>query len=294
MRFYFRCSLVFLIQVIGSAVVLSQCFCNCFQFATTISSRHNRNCVGHEKNDDARARAQSLSSLSLPRPPTTETTTPRIKTTHICSSLSSYNEDSSSTSSNSNSSTPSSSTENEYSITVHYENRSCDILVRSDETILTALERNQLSLENLGLPNSMIPSDCRRGNCLTCTGTHASVSSRLASGTAVVCDGDGLSPHMSRTIQEKGYILTCSSRVIGEGLQLNLGENHKVWKDIYQDRLKEEPTQSAKWAAMARSRRRSDERNKARWEKHTEELLQQAERQEDNSDEDGDEDNESP
>jgi hypothetical protein len=110
----------------------------------------------------------------------------------------------------------------------------------------------------------------------------------------VVCDGDGLSPHMSRTIQEKGYILTCSSRVIGEGLQLNLGENHKVWKDIYQDRLKEEPTQSAKWAAMARSRRRSDERNKARWEKHTEELLQQAERQEDNSDEDGDEDNESP
>jgi ferredoxin len=184
---------------------------------------------------------------------------------------------------------------------VHYENRSCDILVRSDETILTALERNQISLENLGLPNSMIPSDCRRGNCLTCTGTHASVSSRLASGTAVVCDGDGLSPHMSRTIQEKGYILTCSTRVVGEGLQLNLGENHKVWKDIYQDRLEEEPTQSAKWAAMARSRRRSDERNKARWEKHMEELLQQqAEQQQQqgegadsDSDKDGDEHKES-
>jgi len=163
----------------------------------------------------------------------------------------------------------------EYTITVYYEDRSCDIQARSDETILTALERNQLSLERLGLPNSMIPSDCRRGNCLTCTGTHASVSSRLASGTAVVCDGDGLSPHMSRTIQEKGYILTCSTRVVGEGLQLNLGENVNVWKDIYQDRLEEEPSQSAKWAAMARSKRRSDERNQERWEKHMEKLLQE-------------------
>jgi len=259
--------------------------------------------VGHENNNE-----ESLSSLSLPRSthPTTETTLPRIKTTHICSSLSSYfnsvdrfdDNDDSNGNSDMPSPSPSPEIENEYTITVHYENRSCDILVRSDETILIALERNQISLENLGLPNSSIPSDCRRGNCLTCTGTHASVSSRLASGTAVVCDGDGLSPHMSRTIQEKGYILTCSTRVVGEGLQLNLGENHKVWKDIYQDRLEEEPTQSAKWAAMARSRRRSDERNKARWEKHMEELLQQqAEEQQQqqgedvrDSDKDGDDD----
>jgi hypothetical protein len=91
---------------------------------------------------------------------------------------------------------------------------------------------------------------------------------------------------MSRTIQEKGYILTCSTRVVGEGLQLNLGENHKVWRDIYQDRLEEEPTQSAKWAAMARSKRRSDERNKARWEKHMEELIKQAE--EEHADDDRD------
>jgi len=165
----------------------------------------------------------------------------------------------------------------EYTITLHYEDSSCDIQARSDETILMALERNQLSLQRLGLPNSMIPSDCRRGNCLTCTGTHASVSSRLASGTAVVCDGDGLSPHMSRTIQEKGYILTCSTRVVGEGLQLNLGENHNVWKDVFQDRLEEEPTQNTKWAAMARSKRRSDELNKDRWEKEMEKLLQEEE-----------------
>jgi len=267
MTSYFRCSVVFLIQVLGS-VVLSQYFCDCFRITITST---NRNCVGFKKND---LRTQSLSLLT----PTLKTTSPRIKT-HICSSLSSYfnsvdrfeDEDNN---------TPSP----EYTITVHYENRSCDIQARSDETILTALERNQLSLELLGLPNSMIPSDCRRGNCLTCTGTHASVSSRLASGTAVVCDGDGLSPHMSQTIQEKGYILTCSTRVVGEGLQLNLGENHKVWKDIYQDRLEEEPTQSAKWAAMARSKRRSDERNKERWEKHMEGLLQDEEESDKDSD----------
>ena len=158
----------------------------------------------------------------------------------------------------------------EHTIRVHYENRSCDIVARSDETILSALERNQLSLENLGLPNSAIPSDCRRGNCLTCTTTHASGSSKT-----LVSDGDGLSPHISQTIQEKGYILACSSRVVGEGLQLNLGENQKVWRDIYQDRLEREPTQEEKWAAMARSKRQSDERNQAMWEQKMEGLVQE-------------------
>lgn len=181
--------------------------------------------------------------------------------------------------SNDDDSSPSSPSE--YTITLHYENSSCNILARSDETILTALERNQVYLEGLGLPNSMIPSDCRRGNCLTCTGTHASVSSQLASGTTVVCDGDGLSPHISKTIQEKGYILTCSTRVIGEGLQLNLGQNHKVWKEIYQDRLKEEPTQVEKWAAMAKAKRKSDERNQAGWKKELGELMLQEETEKD-------------
>ena len=262
MSTYIRCIVIFLIQAVAS-VILSLEICDCFQ-TTTIA--RSMNCVGNEKND---VHAHSLLSPT----PSPMMTAPRIQT-HVYSSLSSYfnsmdrfeddrDDD------NDDDTTPSP----EYTITVYYEDRSCDIQARSDETILTALERNQMSLERLGLPNSMIPSDCRRGNCLTCTGTHASVSSRLASGTAVVCDGDGLSPHMSRTIQEKGYILTCSTRVVGEGLQLNLGENLNVWKDIYQDRLEEEPTQSAKWAAMARSKRRSDERNQDRWEKHMEKLI---------------------
>ena len=238
----------FLIQMVGIAV-LSQCFCDGFQ-STTISSSRNVIRQGREKNE---LRAP------LPRIPITTATT-TIKTTHL-SSTDRFNENDDEHDSL------------EHTITVHYENRSCDILARSDETILTALERNQLSLENLGLPNAAIPSDCRRGNCLTCTGTHASVSSRRASGTAVVCDGDGLSPHVSKTIRDKGYILTCSTRVVGEGLQLNLGENHKVWSDIYQDRLEKEPTQEEKWAAMARSKRKSDERNEARWKIQMEDLV---------------------
>ncbi|MGK3759037.1 MAG: ferredoxin [Bacillariaceae sp.] len=172
------------------------------------------------------------------------------------------------------SSSPSSKTPSaeEYTVQLHYENNSCDIQARSNETLLTAFERNQHSLEQkLGLPSHMIPSDCRRGNCLTCTGTHASASSRLSSGTSVICDDDGLSPHMSRTIQEKGYVLTCSTRVIGEGLQLNLGENQKVWKDIYQERFENGPVQDVAWAAMARTKRLSDERNVPRWQKVTEE-----------------------
>lgn len=217
--------------------------------------------------EDKGALAKSL-SLSTS---TAKIASARIET-HMCSSLSSYFNSMDHFEDEDDDTPPP-----EYTITLHYEDSSCDIQARSDETILMALERNQLSLQRLGLPNSMIPSDCRRGNCLTCTGTHASVSSRLASGTAVVCDGDGLSPHMSRTIQEKGYILTCSTRVVGEGLQLNLGENHNVWKDVFQDRLEEEPTQNTKWAAMARSKRRSDERNKDRWEKEMEKLLQEEE-----------------
>ena len=195
----------------------------------------------------------------------------RCLPTRSTSTLSSLSAAAASESSSSSSSSKTPSTE-EYTVQLHYENNSCDIQVRSNENLLTAFERNQHSLEQkLGLPSHMIPSDCRKGNCLTCTGTHASASSRSSSGTSVVCDDDGLSPHMSQTIQEKGYILTCSTRVIGEGLQLNLGENQKVWKDVYQERFENGPVQDVAWAAMARTKRLSDERNKPRWQKATEE-----------------------
>eukprot|EP00536_Pseudo-nitzschia_multiseries_P000266 jgi/Psemu1/178449/e_gw1.4.106.1 len=118
----------------------------------------------------------------------------------------------------------------------------------------------------------MIPSDCRRGNCLTCTGTLVEGTGEGAE-SAWISDGDGLSPHISRTVRERGYLLTCSTRVVGEGLQLALGQNHAVWKDIYRDRLDTEPTREEKWAAMASAKRRSDERNQAQWKEATRALL---------------------
>jgi len=244
--FLFRCSVIILLQIIGSLLLqIPRSFCYCFQTTTSRSTKKSR--LQPMKN---KARSPYFSSF---------------QNCHDCCGC---NSELSTTKLLSSTTTTTATAEYvEYTVTLHYEKKSCDILVRCNETLLAAIERNKLSLsEQLGLPN--YPSDCRRGNCLTCSGTHASVSSRLSSGTSVVYDGDGLSPHISQTIQEKGYILTCSTRVVGEGLQLNLNENHNVWKDVYQDRFENEPNiKKLAWAAMAKTKRLSDERNVSRWQK---------------------------
>ena len=68
---------------------------------------------------------------------------------------------------------------------------------------------------------------------MTCCGSHqeGSVESSLARGD------DGLSPHMSQEVKRAGYVITCSSFVVGEGLKLELGENNKVWNDMYRARI---------------------------------------------------------
>jgi len=239
----FRCSVIILLQIIGSPLLqIPRSFCNCFQTTTSRSANKSRLQPANNK-----ARSPYFSSFQNYQDCCEYDG--ELSTTKLSSST-----------------TTTTAEYVEYTVTLHYENNSCDILVRCNETLLAAIERNQLSLEQLGLPN--YPSDCRRGNCLTCSGTHASASSRLSSGTSVVCDGDGLSPHISQTIQDKGYILTCSTRVVGEGLQLNLDENHNVWKDVYQDRFDDEPNiKKLAWAAMAKTKRLSDERNVSRWQK---------------------------
>jgi ferredoxin len=161
------------------------------------------------------------------------------------------------------------STTPSYTVHVSYENQCTTMFVNEHETLLAALERNQIS-DRLSLPNHMIPSDCRRGNCLTCSGTHASSSSRESQ--SVVTD-DGLSPYLSRWMQEKGYILTCSSIVVNDGLELKLGEYTNAWKEIYQTRLGNDQLRVLGWSAMARTKRKSDEKNLPRWTKVTEGVL---------------------
>ncbi|KAL3915620.1 MAG: hypothetical protein SGILL_005561 [Bacillariaceae sp.] len=117
----------------------------------------------------------------------------------------------------------------------------------------------------------MVPSDCRRGNCLTCTGTHASSASRESK--SIITD-DGLSPHMSNWIEEKGYILTCSSKVVGDGLELRLGENSNAWEEVYKKRLEDDHAKRVGWAAMAKTKRNSDEKNIPRWTEEVEGVLE--------------------
>ena len=54
-------------------------------------------------------------------------------------------------------------------LTVSHEGRSCQVTVHQGETVLAALERQAPHLRRhlTGLPLDL-PSDCRRGNCLTC------------------------------------------------------------------------------------------------------------------------------
>jgi len=165
----------------------------------------------------------------------------------------------------------SSGEQKEYSVEVSYEGRSCKIKVRPYETLLAAMERAGTA-DRLSLPS--LPSDCRRGNCLTCSGRHAegSKEASLARGD------DGLSPHMSREVQKAGYVLTCSSFVVGDGLKMQLGENDDVWKAMYQTRIEDEMTEHIGRAAKARVIRRAAESNVPKWTKQTEKVLDQTEK----------------
>lgn len=127
------------------------------------------------------------------------------------------------------------------------------ISVKSEETILNAIER-QVSWS--------VPSDCRRGNCLTCAVSHAegSVPSSLMQ------DEDGLSPVLSEVLQQQKFILACSSYVVGNGLKLRLGRNCAAWNSIYTDNLTQcQDIQRICQEASAKAMRKAAEANVKRW-----------------------------
>ena len=120
-----------------------------------------------------------------------------------------------------------------HTIEVIDDGRTSRIAVRHGESILSALERNGMAL-------SLSPqSECRRGNCLTCVARHADGSSGGASLRLGGNDGqghDGLSPNISNEVRGKGYVLTCSSYVVSEGLRIELGANNIAWEEMYAER----------------------------------------------------------
>lgn len=155
-----------------------------------------------------------------------------------------------------------------YTVTVQYEGNSCDIEVRNSETILDALERAGAA-DTLALPE--MPSDCRRGNCMTCSAKFTDNHQSL-----VVRSDDGLSPEVSQQLKKSGHVLICSSYVQGDGLTLELGQNHGLWDIVYRQRFESESTRTAARAALARLLRRTAENNIEKWTREVEVMLEKS------------------
>lgn len=147
---------------------------------------------------------------------------------------------------------------------VSYEGQTHEIPIGPEETILEALE-------NIQSIDANMPSDCRRGNCLTCSARVVRDDhSHLQRGE------DGLSPYISEFIEQKGYVLTCSSYVKGEGVQLELMANNNIWKKVYQQRLQQPEMQVIARNAMAQTVREHAERHVPEWTQETEEVYRKS------------------
>eukprot|EP00980_Cylindrotheca_fusiformis_P014781 scaffold4026_cov117-Cylindrotheca_fusiformis.AAC.16 len=154
----------------------------------------------------------------------------------------------------------------DFTFEVSYEGKTCEVPIRQDESILSAMERAGVSDELL-IPD--LPSDCRRGNCMTCSGKHLDGSSK----SSLVKGDDGLSPHVSQELERRGYILLCSSGVVGDGLKLKIGEKHEAWDDMFRRRLEDDSAQHIGRAAMAKTIRLNSEQDVERWAEEAEKLF---------------------
>lgn len=169
---------------------------------------------------------------------------------------------------------PAAMTSTEFMVRVQYEETGVSeaedtISVRQGESLLNALER---AASSRGW--SEVPSDCRRGNCLTCCAKHLESSNQSH---IQPLSEDGLSPALSLNADQDDdtYILTCRSTVTGPGVALLMGQHTAIWKYMYKSRLESDATRQAADAALARVLRKSAEQDPVAWRAQTEALLQQ-------------------
>lgn len=175
-----------------------------------------------------------------------------------------------------------------YTVNISFENKTTTITVNEKETILSALERNKASSlsssksqnhsdndnGNLYLSSlSSLPQECRRGNCLTCAAIHLPQSDR----DSVVTADDGLTPIVRDVVDQKGYVQTCSSYVVGDNVWLELGVCHDVWDTIWGTNCNSNGVDGERIRneAMAKCIRKADENNLVRWAMKTERTLKQ-------------------
>lgn len=172
-----------------------------------------------------------------------------------------------------------------YQFVVTYEGRSCEVDAYPDETILNAMERNSV-MDKLCLPN--MPADCRRGNCMTCAGRILTGSlegdgdegkdSDAAKTDQLVQRGDdGLAPYASGILQSSDYILLCSSSITGDGVRIELGENSRLWEQMYKTRFVDDDAEKTKHHTVAKLLRLRAESDVPRWTAETEEVLEKTE-----------------
>ena len=160
-------------------------------------------------------------------------------------------------------------------MTVTYEGRSALVHVEPSESILSALERTGAA-DALCL--SEVPSECRRGNCLTCTG-------RVVAGppSSLRRDGDGLTPSVAEDLEAHGLALLCSAGGGGvvccrdpDGLIIELGRNGEAWELSYRARFESDDANRIGLEAQAKLLRRVAEQNVDKWTEDTEESLRRS------------------
>ena len=149
-------------------------------------------------------------------------------------------------------------------VEITHEGRTENILVLPHETILMALERNRPSMSL-----SSLPFDCQRGNCLTCSGIVNGGSS------SIVFGDDGLAPAVGENLRKNGFVLTCSSYVVGDGVKIELGQNDAAWTQTY----KTQPSLGMPDmgnAAAAKALRLAAEKDVSKWTRDTEKTLEKS------------------
>jgi hypothetical protein len=80
---------------------------------------------------------------------------------------------------------------------------------------------------------------------------------------------------MSKAVKKAGYVLTCSSFVVGDGVKVQLGEHNHAWNAMYRLRMSDDAAVRVGREAMARVIRRSAEANVSKWKRETEQVLKQ-------------------
>lgn len=158
--------------------------------------------------------------------------------------------------------------EKAFTMKVTHENKTIALSISPNEPILQALERHDLQ-DKLSLHS--LPQDCRRGNCLTCSG-------RMISGDRnrdIITHDDGLSPSMSNRISKKNIVLTCSSYVKNDGVHLELGVCDDAWREIWgsSEPWDDKEGERIRNDAVARAMRINDEKSLNRWIVKTEKML---------------------